>query len=133
MNSDWYYPRLISGTVTPKDNVHNSYNHDREKQRTENYTGIRTFPLQDIAMMEDQWGPIATRNLEHLTSYDYQIIQVRNRLLKVAKNMAQGIEPSEPWHPEAYSFKQAQAEGKTREEAIANAKKLAMTSRLEHP
>ncbi len=130
MNSDWFYPRLIPGTFIPEDNVNNSYNLDREKQRTETYTGIRTFPLQDIAMMEDQWGPIAKRNLEHLASYDYQIIQVRQRLLKVAKNMANGIEPTEPWHPEAYAYKQGQAPGKTREEAIAKAKADAMSSRL---
>ncbi len=130
MNSDWFYPRLVPGTFIPEDNVTNSYNLDRDKQRSENYTGIRTFPLQDIAMMEDQWGPIAHRHLEHLTSYDYQIIQVRQRLLKVARNMAQGIEPSEPWHPEAYAYKQAQAGGATREEAIANAKAEAMTSKL---
>jgi nitrite reductase/ring-hydroxylating ferredoxin subunit len=129
-NSDWFYPRLIDGTFVPEDNVHNSYNLDREKQRTETYTGIRTFPLQDIAMMEDQWGPLAKRHLEHLTSYDYQIIQVRQRLLKVAKNMAEGIEPTEPWHPEAYAYKQGQAAGKTREEAIANARADTMTSRI---
>ena len=129
-NSDWFYPRLVPGTFIPEDNVHNSYNLDRDKQRTENYTGIRTFPLQDIAMMEDQWGPLAKRNLEHLTSYDYQIIAVRQRLLKVARNMSQGIEPAEPWHPEAYAYKQAMGTGKTREEAIANARSDAMTSRL---
>ena len=128
-NSDWFYPRLIPGTFIPEDNVHNSYNLDREKQRTENYTGIRTFPLQDIAMMEDQWGPLAKRHLEHLTSYDYMIINVRQRLLKVAKDMAQGIEPSEPWHPEAYAYKQAMGTGKSRAEAIANAKADCMMPR----
>jgi nitrite reductase/ring-hydroxylating ferredoxin subunit len=121
-NGDWYFPRLIPGTYVPEDNVHNSYNLDRQKQRTETYTGIRTFPLQDIAMMEDQWGPLAKRHLEHLTSYDYMIIQVRQRLLKVARNMARGIEPTEPWHPEAYCYKREQAYGATRDEAIARVK-----------
>jgi hypothetical protein len=129
-NSDWFYPRLIPGTFIPEDNVYNSYNMNREKQRTETYTGIRTFPLQDIAMMEDQWGPLAKRHLEHLTSYDYQIIQVRQRLLKVARNMANGIEPVEPRHPEAYAYKQAMGKGETREEAIANAKTDSFTSRV---
>ena len=129
-DGDWYYPRLIPGTFIPEDNVHNSYNLDRDKQRTLNYTGIRTFPLQDIAMMEDQWGPIAKRNLEHLTSYDYQIIAVRQRLLKVARNMAQGVEPTEPWHPEAYSYRRETARGATREEAIANVKEKGLSSQL---
>jgi hypothetical protein len=127
---DWYYPQLIPGTVIPQDNVHNNYNIDREKQRSETYTGIRTFPLQDIAMMENQWGPIADRTREHLTSYDYMIIHVRQRLLKAARAMADGIEPSEPWHPEAYCYRREQAFGATREEAIANVKAKALTSRL---
>ncbi len=130
-NNDWYYPRLIPGTFIPQDNVHNSYNLDRDKQRKENYTGIRTFPLQDIAMMEDQWGPIAERDKEHLASYDYQIIHVRQRLLKVAKNMARGIEPSEPWHPDAYCYHQAVGEGATKEEAIAKAKADGLAPRTE--
>jgi hypothetical protein len=128
--NDWYFPRLIPGSFIPEDNVHNSYNMDREKQRTETYTGIRTFPLQDIAMMEDQWGPLAKRHLEHLTSYDYMIIHVRQRLLKVARNMAQGIEPAEPWHPEAYCYRREIAYGATREEAIANVKEKALKSGL---
>ena len=128
-DGEWYFPRLIPGTVIPEDNVHNGYNLDREQQRTLNYTGIRTFPLQDIAMMEDQWGPVANRWLEHLTSYDYQIIGVRRRLLTAARNMAQGVEPTEPWHPEAYCYHQAQAEGATKEEAIANAKAEGLRSR----
>jgi phthalate 4,5-dioxygenase oxygenase subunit len=127
---DWYYPRLIPGSVTPEDNVHNNYNVDRDKQRRESYTGIRTFPLQDIAMMEDQWGPIADRTREHLTSYDYMIIHVRQRLLKVAKALAGGVEPSEPWHPEAYCYRREQASGATREEAIANVKAKGLSSRL---
>ena len=131
MNSGWYYPILIPGTFIPEDNVHNSYNIDRETQRTKTYTGIKTFPLQDIAMMEDQWGPLAKRHLEHLTSYDYMIIGVRRRLLKVASAMRDGIEPTEPWHPEAYCYRREQARGATKEEAIANVKAKAMASRLE--
>jgi phenylpropionate dioxygenase-like ring-hydroxylating dioxygenase large terminal subunit len=129
-DSDWYFPRLIPGTFIPEDNVHNSYNLDRNKQRNVSYTGIRTFPLQDIAMMENQWGPVAKRWNEHLTSYDYMIIHVRQRLLKVARNMAQGIEPTEPWHPEAYAYRREIAFGATKEEAIANVKAKALVSGL---
>ena len=66
----------------PKANVHNDYKIDRVAQKYFSYTGIKTFPLQDIAMMENQWGPIADRTQEHLTSMDYQIIYVRRRLLE---------------------------------------------------
>jgi nitrite reductase/ring-hydroxylating ferredoxin subunit len=130
-DGDYYYPRLIPGTFITEDNVHNDYNIDRDKQRDFNYTGIRTFPLQDIAMMENQWGPIAKRELEHLTSWDYMIIHVRQRLLKAAKNLAQGIEPTEPWHPEAYRYRREQARGATRDEAIANVRAKSFATRLQ--
>jgi hypothetical protein len=58
------------------------------------------------------------------------IIHVRQRLLKVAKDMARGVEPSEPWHPEAYCYRREMAYGATKEEAIANVKAKAMTSQL---
>ncbi|HWO73025.1 MAG TPA: Rieske 2Fe-2S domain-containing protein [Dehalococcoidia bacterium] len=126
----YYYPELIPGTFIPKDNKHNDYNIDRVVQKNFTYSGIRTFPLQDIAMMENQWGPIADRTQEHLTSSDYQIIHVRRRLLRLAKNMAEGIEPSEPWHPEAYRYRRASAIADTEEEAIAQAKAQAFGSAL---
>jgi nitrite reductase/ring-hydroxylating ferredoxin subunit len=126
----YYYPELVPGTFITQDNVHNDYNIDREKQRNYNYTGIRTFPLQDIAMMENQWGPIADRTREHLTSWDYQIIHVRQRLLKVAKALSQGVEPSEPWHPEAYRYRREMARGSSEAEAVANVKAKALASGL---
>jgi len=126
----YYYPEVIPGTWTPKDNVHNDYNIDRVVQKNFTYTGIRTFPLQDIAMMEHQWGPIADRTQEHLTSSDYQIIHVRRRLLKAAENLAQGIEPTEPWHPEAYRYRRALAVADTEAEAIAQAKAKSFSTQL---
>ncbi|HLZ69629.1 MAG TPA: Rieske 2Fe-2S domain-containing protein [Dehalococcoidia bacterium] len=126
----YYYPELIPGTWTPKDNINNNYNIDRMAQKQRTYSGIRTFPLQDIAMMENQWGPIADRTKEHLTSSDEQIIHVRRRLLRAAKMLDDGIEPSEPWHPQAYRYHRETAIGDTREEAIARAKARAMASLL---
>jgi nitrite reductase/ring-hydroxylating ferredoxin subunit len=133
----YYYPEIIPGTFQTEANVHNDYQIDRDKQRNQNYTGIRTFPLQDIAMMENQWGPVAKRWNEHLTSMDYQIIHIRQKLLKAARNLEQGIEPTEPWHPEAYRFRRATAVAPTAEEAIAKAKELGfsaiLTGRAEAP
>jgi hypothetical protein len=103
-SGEYFYPALVPGTWQTRDNVHNDYNVDRVAQRNFSYTGIKTFPLQDIAMMENQWGPIAEREQEHLTSMDYVIIKVRRRLLAAAKAMAQGIEPEAPWHPEEYRW-----------------------------
>jgi nitrite reductase/ring-hydroxylating ferredoxin subunit len=125
-----YNPRLIPGTITPELNKENEYGLDREAQRERSYTGIRSFPIQDIAMVENQWGRIADRSQEHLMSMDYQIIHNRERLLKAAKALANGTEPSEPWHPEAYCYRSAFATAATAEEAIAEAKKKAFEQRF---
>jgi len=103
-HGEYFYPPVIPGTWTTQDNVHNDYNVNRVAQRNFSYTGMKTFPLQDIAMMENQWGPIAERTQEHLTSMDYMIIKVRRRLLAAAKAMAKGIEPEAPQHPEEYRW-----------------------------
>jgi len=123
-NGEYFYPAMIPGTWTTRDNVHNDYNVDRVAQRNFSYTGIKTFPLQDIAMMENQWGPIADRSQEHLTSMDYMIIKVRRRLLAAAKAMAKGIEPEAPWHPEEYRWHReiVMLENATDEEAAAAAR-----------
>jgi phenylpropionate dioxygenase-like ring-hydroxylating dioxygenase large terminal subunit len=131
----WYYPELIPGSYIPKANVHNDYLIDRQVQRNFTYSGIACFPLQDISMMEDQWGPLADRTLEHLTSSDFQIIYVRRRLLKTVKALMQGVEPGEPWHPKAYAFHRASVvtqEG-TLEQAVAKAKELARAQKIEAP
>jgi hypothetical protein len=130
MRGGYYYPELVPGTWQTEANVTNDYLVDREKQRDYNYTGIKTFPLQDIAMMENQWGPIADRRKEHLTSLDYQIIHVRQRLLKAAKALVDGVEPSEPWHPEAYCYRRGSAIGDTAEAAIRAAKEACLAPRL---
>jgi hypothetical protein len=48
-------------------------------------------------MIEHQWGAIAKREREHLVASDREIIGIRRRLLKLAKNLANGIEPEEPF------------------------------------
>ena len=126
----WTHPEMIPGTWKTKDNVFNDYNVDRVAQRNFSYTGIKTFPLQDIAMMEQQWGPIADRTQEHLASSDLAIIKVRRRLLKAAQQMAAGIEPSEPWRPEVYRMHREVAAAATAEEAIALAKTKAWADLL---
>jgi hypothetical protein len=104
------YPEMIPGTWKTRANVWNDYDVDRLGQKTYLYSGIKTFPLQDIAMMENQWGPLAKREKEHLVSMDYQMIYLRQKLLKAARDMADGIEPMEPWIPEAYHYHTASVE-----------------------
>jgi phenylpropionate dioxygenase-like ring-hydroxylating dioxygenase large terminal subunit len=126
----WTHPEMIPGTWKTKDNVFNDYNVDRVAQKYFSYTGIKTFPLQDIAMMENQWGPIADRTREHLTSMDHLIIYVRRRLLKAAKALADGIEPVEPWQPEVFRIHRETATAPTEAAAIAQAKEKAFRALL---
>src|SRR4029077_4124018 len=84
------YPEMIPGTWKTKANVFNDYEVDRLGQQTVRYSGMKTFPLQDIAMMENQWGPLAKREKEHLTAMDFSMIYLRRRLLRAARNMAKG-------------------------------------------
>ena len=101
------YPEMIPGTFKTKANVWNDYEVDRLGQKTFLYSGIKTFPLQDIAMMENQWGPIAKRELEHLCAMDYHMIYLRRKLIAAAKAIRDGIEPAEPWLPETYHYHSA--------------------------
>jgi hypothetical protein len=124
------YPEMIPGTYKTRANVFNDYEVDRLGQRNYLYSGIKTFPLQDIAMMENQWGPIAKRELEHLVAMDYHMIYLRRKLLQAARNMRDGIEPKEPWMPHTYHYHSASAiiENGDFEAAVAAAKAKAMES-----
>jgi phthalate 4,5-dioxygenase oxygenase subunit len=122
----WTHPELIPGTWMPKANLQNDYLIDRVAQKNFSYTGIKTFPLQDIALIEAQWGPISQHWLEHLVSSDYMIIYVRRRLLKAAKDLMRGIEPTGPQHPEVFRLHRETAIADTAQEAIAMAKEKAL-------
>jgi phenylpropionate dioxygenase-like ring-hydroxylating dioxygenase large terminal subunit len=124
------YPEMIPGTWKTKANVWNNYEVDRLGQKTFLYSGIKTFPLQDIAMMEDQWGPLADRTKEHLVAMDFHMIYLRRKLLKAAKALRDGIEPIEPWLPQVYHYHSSSApiENGDYAAAIEKAKQLAKTS-----
>ena len=124
------YPEMIPGSFKTKANVFNDYEVDRLGQKTYLYSGIKTFPLQDIAMMENQWGPIAKREKEHLVAMDYHMIYLRRKLIAAAKAMAQGVEPKEPFIPQAYHYHSASAviQNGNVEAAIEEAKEKAKVS-----
>jgi phenylpropionate dioxygenase-like ring-hydroxylating dioxygenase large terminal subunit len=114
----YVYPELIPGTFRTVANIHNDYLQDRVAQKQFTFSGIKCFPLQDIAMGENQWGPIADRTQEHLCSSDYHIIYWRRRLIKTAKALAAGVDPVEPFQPEHFRNHNANAVGDTLEEAV---------------
>ena len=62
---------------------------DRERQKHENFTGIRGVAAQDIAITQSM-GAIVDRSREHLTSGDILVIQLRNYLLKTVREHMAG-------------------------------------------
>ena len=97
------YAEVDPNTFEPVANRANDYLLDREKQRTENFTGMRGIREEDIAVQEDQHGgPIADRTKEHLGTSDTGVIALRRRLLNAVRNLQRGQEPAEPGRGHAY-------------------------------
>jgi len=83
---------LIPGTWRHIRNRDNDYMIDRELQKTLNYTGLPGNRIQDAAVTESM-GPIYDRTQEHLGTTDVAVIHMRRTLIKLAKQLQQGIEP----------------------------------------
>ena len=97
------YAEVDPNTFEPVANRGNDYLIDRERQGRENFSGMRGFREEDIAVQEDQFGgPITDRSKEHLGTSDAGIIALRRRLLKAARTLQAGREPPEPHCGGAY-------------------------------
>jgi len=84
---------FIPGTWRRVRNKDNDYLIDRQRQRTYNYSGLPGNRVEDAAMTESM-GPIYDRTREHLGTTDVAIIFWRRMMLRMARNLEQGIEPS---------------------------------------
>ena len=98
----WLIPEKIPGTYKPKANKSNDYGIDRLLQKNYTYTGINNFPLQDIALIENQGGPIMDRTRETLASGDEINIHIRRQLIRAARALQNGEEPLAPHNPETF-------------------------------
>jgi len=96
------YMTVDPKTFLPERNIYNEYLRDVDKQRTTNWTGIDGIRTQDMAVQEDQDGPVCRRWEEHLGTTDRGVVGSRRLLLNLADQLLQGIEPTHPWHPQAY-------------------------------
>jgi nitrite reductase/ring-hydroxylating ferredoxin subunit len=94
---------LLPGTWRRIRNRDNDYLIDREAQRTYNYTGLPGARAQDQAVTESM-GAIFDRSREHLGRADTAIIIMRRMLLRMARELEQGIEPELVQHPERFSI-----------------------------
>jgi phthalate 4,5-dioxygenase len=79
----------------------NDYLINREMQRSQNFTGIQVIRTQDTAMTESMGG-IVDRSQEHLGTTDVAVIAARRRLLQMARDLQDGIEPVTALQPEIY-------------------------------
>jgi phthalate 4,5-dioxygenase len=77
----------------PRRNRDNDYLIDRDAQRRRTYTGIQGVSEQD-AMIQDSQGFIADRTREHLGPTDAAIIEFRRMVLRGARDVQGGVEPT---------------------------------------
>jgi len=94
-----------SKNYLPLANMQNDYQRDRERQLHENFTGIVDIRTQDMAVQEDQDGPICRREEEHLGTTDRAIVGARRLLLKLSEDLEKGIDPPQVSHPEAFCIR----------------------------
>lgn len=96
------FPEQRPGSFMAVENKDNEYLIDRVAQKNYSYSGIKSFPIQDLALGEDQWRPRSDRSLEHLVTSEESIMHVRRRLLTAARELMEGQEPAGPHHPEGF-------------------------------
>lgn len=72
-----------------KRSIENNYLQDRQAMKNGNFTGIRGFPNQDIAMWETM-GAIADRTEERLGASDLAIVEFRRLMVDAAKRFRDG-------------------------------------------
>jgi len=84
---------FVPGTWRRIRNKDNDYLIDRQRQRTQNFTGLPGNRPEDAAMTESM-GPIYDRTQEHLGTTDVAIIFWRRYMMRLARNLENGIEPA---------------------------------------
>lgn len=67
----------------------NNYLQDRKAMKLGDFTGIRGFPNQDIAMWESM-GPLMDRSRERLGASDLAIVEFRRIMVEAARTLAAG-------------------------------------------
>jgi len=121
-NGSFFPPRIEKGKFTLQDgyvidtylplaNKENEYLIDRNLQRTHNFTGIWGANEQDRSLQENMQGSglagrgIVDRTQEHLVGADIAIVTARKILLKLIKDLEQGIEPTACTNGDLYAVR----------------------------
>src|SRR5690606_9225226 len=100
----------VIDTFLPVANKENDFELSREMQRTTNYSGIWGVHDQDRALAESSMAlpgdpGIVDRTQEHLVASDRAVVTARRRLLKLADDLANGIEPAMVSNAEAFKVR----------------------------
>ncbi|HEY2872806.1 MAG TPA: Rieske 2Fe-2S domain-containing protein [Reyranella sp.] len=82
----------VDADYVPVRNIRNDYMLDREKQKTESFTGIMGVSEQDAAIQDSQ-GPIQDRTREHLGPTDVGIVEFRKLVMGAARMLGSGEVP----------------------------------------
>lgn len=72
-----------------KTNIDNRFGQDRQAMKAGNFTGIKGFPNQDIAMWMTM-GPVAERWLERLGASDLAVVEFRKQMVDAVQTFAAG-------------------------------------------
>ena len=78
----------------------NDFGIDRKVQKTKRFSGIQGTPPEEDRAMTETMEPVLDRSKEHLGTSDIAIIAMRRRLIKMARQLQQGVEPAlaeQPW------------------------------------
>jgi phenylpropionate dioxygenase-like ring-hydroxylating dioxygenase large terminal subunit len=97
----------VDSRFMPLRNKENDYLIDRAEQKTASFTGITGVREQDMAVQEDQRGPISERPREHLGTSDLGVIAARRLLLRQVRALQQGREPSQAANGTVYRVRSA--------------------------
>lgn len=73
----------------PLRNFENRFWQDRQAMKAGNFTGIKGFPNQDVAMWVTM-GPIADRTRERLGGSDLAVVEFRRQMVDAARAFQQG-------------------------------------------
>ncbi|ANN65525.1 Rieske 2Fe-2S domain-containing protein [Bordetella bronchialis] len=81
--------RDLDERYRPLRNHENRFWQDRQAMKAGNFTGIKGFPNQDIAMWVTM-GPIANRSDDRLGASDLAIVEFRKQMLQAVQDFRQG-------------------------------------------
>lgn len=81
----------LDSRYRPLRNTENNFWQDRQAMRAGNFTGIKGFPNQDVAMWVTM-GPIADRTRDRLGASDMAVTQFRRQMIEAARDFAAGKE-----------------------------------------